>query len=87
MDSNYLKPVNMNSNYLKLPLLLFHINHGIPEKGTLIKSLLIKERDFPYAKTKGNPILSRYYVRNDCGLWTHFSLRNGAHLYLLSRSY
>lgn len=86
MDSNYLKVVNMDSNYLKLPLLLIHINHGIPEKGTLIKSLLIKERDFPYAKTKGTPILSRY-VLNGCGLWSHFSLRNGAHLYLLSRSY
>lgn len=77
MDSNYLKLVNMDSNYLKLPLLLIHINHGILEKGTLIKSLLIKERDFPYAKTKGTPILSSYYVLNGCGLWSHFSLRMG----------
>lgn len=53
MDSNYLKLVNMDSDDLKLPLLLIHVNHGIQEKGTLIKSLLIKERDFPYAKTKG----------------------------------
>lgn len=73
MDSNYLKLVNMDSNYLKLPLLLIHINHGILEKGTLIKSLLIKEKDFLYAKTKGTPILSSYYVLNGCGLWSHFS--------------
>lgn len=36
----------MNSNYLKLLLFLIHINHAVWEKGTLIKSFLIKRENY-----------------------------------------